>query len=160
MVHVPVMFLSELCEFPLAPCLAEKKKLMTARVSMLLKLRVAWRAFFQPLWQEKTRKSPHEQTPLSKDTIDSVLRQREVGRSKDLSALRFALVKSRANFLGIKFSCCTFHHQEIVDGTVRSFTRICIPWWCKQRNSWLVDANRLRATERELTTLSHKQVGK
>ena len=35
-----------------------------------------------------TRKdnSAHEQTPLSKDTIDSVLRHREVGRAKDLSA--------------------------------------------------------------------------
>jgi hypothetical protein len=28
----------------------------------------------------------HEQTPLSSDTIDSVLRHREVGRAKDLSA--------------------------------------------------------------------------
>ena len=113
--------------------------------------------FFKPLWQEKTRNSAHEQTPLSKDTINSVLRQWEVGRSKDLSALPCTLVKNRANFLGITFSCCTFHHQELVDCTVRSFARICIPWWCKQRNSWLVDASRLRPTERELTILSHKQ---
>jgi len=28
----------------------------------------------------------HEQTPLSNETIDSVLRHREVGRAKDLSA--------------------------------------------------------------------------
>jgi len=28
----------------------------------------------------------HEQTPLSNDTIDFVLRHREVGRAKDLSA--------------------------------------------------------------------------
>jgi len=27
MVHIPLMFLSEWHEFPLAPCLAEKKKL-------------------------------------------------------------------------------------------------------------------------------------
>ena len=27
MVHVPLMFLSEWCEFPSAPCLAGKKKL-------------------------------------------------------------------------------------------------------------------------------------
>jgi hypothetical protein len=32
--------------------------------------------------------SAHEQTPLSNDTIDSVLRHREVGRAKDLSASR------------------------------------------------------------------------
>jgi len=31
------MFLSEWCEFPSASCLAGKKNLMTARVSMLLK---------------------------------------------------------------------------------------------------------------------------
>ena len=36
---VPLMFLSEWREFPSAPCLARKKKLMTARVSMLLKSR-------------------------------------------------------------------------------------------------------------------------
>ena len=37
MVHVPLMFVSEWREFPSAPCLAGKKNLMTARVSMLLK---------------------------------------------------------------------------------------------------------------------------
>ena len=35
--------------------------------------------------KEKTCNSAHEQTPLSNDTIDSVLRQREEGRAKDLS---------------------------------------------------------------------------
>ena len=38
--HVPLMFLSEWREFPLAPCLA-KKNLITARVSMLSKLRAS-----------------------------------------------------------------------------------------------------------------------
>ena len=41
MVHVPLMFLSEWREFPSAPCLAEKKTLMAARVSMLLKSRAS-----------------------------------------------------------------------------------------------------------------------
>jgi len=61
MVHVPVTFLSEWCEFPSAP-------------DMLLSASV-------------TRKdnSAHEQTPLSSDTIDSVLRHQEVGRANDLS---------------------------------------------------------------------------
>jgi hypothetical protein len=36
--------------------------------------------------QEKTCNSEHEHTPLSKDTIDSVLGHREVCRAKDLSA--------------------------------------------------------------------------
>ena len=39
-VHVSLMFLSEWCEFPSAPCLAGKKNL-TARVSMLLKSRAS-----------------------------------------------------------------------------------------------------------------------
>ena len=45
------MFLSEWREFPSAPCLAEKKNLMTARVSMLLKSRASltcFRACFIP----------------------------------------------------------------------------------------------------------------
>jgi len=37
MVHVPLMFLSEWLEVPSAPCLAGGKKVMTARVSVLLK---------------------------------------------------------------------------------------------------------------------------
>jgi len=41
MVHVPLMFLSEWSEFLSAPCLAEKKNLMTARVSILLKSRAS-----------------------------------------------------------------------------------------------------------------------
>jgi len=50
MVHVPLMFFfSEWREFPSAPCLAEKKNSMTARVSILLKSRIAWHASFQPL---------------------------------------------------------------------------------------------------------------
>jgi len=35
MVHVPLMFLAEWREFPLVPCLAGKKNLMTACVSLL-----------------------------------------------------------------------------------------------------------------------------
>ena len=45
------MFLSEWREFPSAPCLAEKRNLMTARVSMLLKPRASltcFRACFLP----------------------------------------------------------------------------------------------------------------
>ena len=37
------------------------------------------------LCNKKTCNSAHEQTPLSNDTINSVLRIREVGRAKDLS---------------------------------------------------------------------------
>ena len=40
------MFLSEWCEFPSAPCLAGKKKFMTARVLMLLKSRASLTCFW------------------------------------------------------------------------------------------------------------------
>jgi len=87
MAHVPLMFLSEWCEFPSAPCLAGKKKtLMTARVSMLLKSRVSPDMLHFSLCNKKTCYSAHEQTPLSNDTIVPVPRHREVGRAKDLSA--------------------------------------------------------------------------
>jgi len=46
------MFLSEWREFPSAPCLAEKKKNLTARVSMLLKSRaslICFQACFPPV---------------------------------------------------------------------------------------------------------------
>jgi hypothetical protein len=41
MVHVPIMFLSECREFPSAPCLAEKKCVVIARVCVLLKSRAS-----------------------------------------------------------------------------------------------------------------------
>ena len=91
----PLMFLSEWREFPSAPCLAgEGGNLITARVSMLLKSLASPDMFPFSLCKKKrlaveytkTCNSAHEQTPLSNDTIDSVLRHREVGRAKDLSA--------------------------------------------------------------------------
>ena len=87
MVHIPLMFLSEWREFPLEPCLAEKKNLMTARVSMLLKSRASPDMLpFSLCNKKRLFNSTHEQTPLSNDTIDSILRHREVGRAEDLSA--------------------------------------------------------------------------
>ena len=63
-----------------------KLNLMTARVSMLLKSHASPDMLpFSLCNKKKTCNSAHEQTPLSKDTIDSVLRHWEVGRAKDLS---------------------------------------------------------------------------
>ena len=62
--------------------------------------RVAWHAPFEPLQQEKTCNSAHEQAPLSNDTIDSVVWHREVGRAKDLSAA--------PRIYGIFFQRCCF----------------------------------------------------
>ena len=56
-----LMFLSEWREFPSAPCLAGKKKLMTSRVSMLLKSRASltcFRACFLFLFWLRTYQHP------------------------------------------------------------------------------------------------------
>jgi hypothetical protein len=53
---------------------------------MLLKSRFSWHPSFYTLKQEKTCNSAHQHNSLSKDTIDSFLHHREVGRAKDLSA--------------------------------------------------------------------------
>ena len=67
--------------------LCRKKKLVySSRLDVAEIARVAWHNSFQPLWQEKTRNSAHERSPLSNGTVDSVLRHRELGQSKDLSA--------------------------------------------------------------------------
>jgi len=81
MVHVPLMFLSEWREFPSVPCLAGKKNLMTARVSMLFKSRASPDMLPFSLRNKKRLAIRHmNRPPLSNDTIDSVLRHREVGR--------------------------------------------------------------------------------
>jgi len=68
--------------FGALPC--RKKNLMTANVSML---RIAWHCFLSASVTRKTCNLAHEQTPLSSDTINSVLRHREVGRAKDLTSI-------------------------------------------------------------------------
>ena len=77
MVHVPLMFVSEWREFPSAPCLAKKLD-DSSRLDVVEVVRVAF------LSASVTRKHLQFGTrtdPLSNDTIDSVLRHREVGRA-------------------------------------------------------------------------------
>ena len=60
---------------------------MTARVSMLLKSRASPDILpFSLCNKKKTCNSSLQLAPLSNDTIDSVSRHREVGRTKNLSA--------------------------------------------------------------------------
>ena len=50
----PLMFLSEWCEYSLAPCLAGKKKLDNSlRLDVVEMARVAWHASFQSLYKKK-----------------------------------------------------------------------------------------------------------
>ena len=84
MVHVPLMFLSEWPELPSAPYLTVGD--LTARVSMLLKSRASPYMLPFSLCNKKTLAVRHTNRPLFPTTLDSVLRHREVGRAKDLSA--------------------------------------------------------------------------
>jgi hypothetical protein len=66
--------------------LQEKKIDDSLRLDVVEITRVTWLVSFQPLEQEKASNSAHEQTTLSNDTIDSILRHQEVGGTKDLTA--------------------------------------------------------------------------
>jgi len=63
------MFLSEWREFPSAPCLAEKKNLMTARVSMLLKSRTSPDMLPFSLCDKKRLAIQHMNRPLFPTTL-------------------------------------------------------------------------------------------
>jgi hypothetical protein len=67
-----------------------------------------------------------------------------------------ATIKNTIDFGWIRSSGCSLHHQEIVDGIARSVARISIPWWCKQKNSSMMEASRQRAAKRKLKIMSHK----
>ena len=69
MVHVPLMFLSEWREFPLAPCLAGKWNLMTARVSILLKSHASPDMLLFSLCKEKRLAVRHMNRPLFPTTL-------------------------------------------------------------------------------------------
>jgi len=65
--------MSEWRQFPSAPCLAGKKNLMTARVWTLLKSRASPDMLPFSLCNKKRLAIRHVNTPLSNDTIDSVV---------------------------------------------------------------------------------------
>jgi hypothetical protein len=115
MVHIHLKFLSEWRELPSAPCLAGKKIDESSRLGVVEISRIARRASFRPLLQEDTCNSGHEQTSLSNDTIDSVLRHREAVRAKDLLApphryMDFLLQRERTSFALIQDSSRSSPH--------------------------------------------------
>jgi len=97
MVHVPLMFLSEWREFPSAPCLAEKKNLMTARVSMLLKSRTSPDMLPFSLSNKKRLAIRHMNRPLYPTTLS--LPSYDIGRAKDLSAPIVVICSKTVNTL-------------------------------------------------------------
>ena len=86
MVHIPLTFLSGWREFPSAPCLAKKNTLWQLASPCCWNRARCLTCF---LWDSVTRKdnSAHEHTPLSNDTIDSILRHREIDRTKDVISI-------------------------------------------------------------------------
>jgi len=74
-------------EFPSAPSLAGKKTLWQLASPCCWNHALRLKCFLSvSAPRKKSCNSAHEQTSLSKDTVDSVLRQREVFGAKDLSA--------------------------------------------------------------------------
>ena len=69
MEHFPLMLLSDCLEFPSAPCLAGKKYLMTARVSMLLKSRASRDMLPFSLCSKKRLAIRHMNRPLFPTTL-------------------------------------------------------------------------------------------
>ena len=104
--HIPLMFLSEWREFPSASCLAGN--LMKTRVSMLLKSRASHDTFPFSLCNKKRLEIRHEQISLSNDNIESVLRHREVGWTKDLTALPPNVLSfyECVDFMSVKMNWC------------------------------------------------------
>jgi len=80
------MFLSEWHEFPLAPCLAGKKILMTARVSMLLKSHASPDMLPFSLCNKKRLTIQHMNRPFFPMTL--LIPSYDIGKyvAKDLSA--------------------------------------------------------------------------
>jgi hypothetical protein len=85
-VHVPLMFLSEWRGFLPKPCLRGKNPENSSSLDFVEITPIAKYASFQHLLQRKTCNSALEHTHVNNDTIDSVLRLREIGRANDISA--------------------------------------------------------------------------
>ena len=109
--------------FSALPC--RKKKLMAAHVSMLLKSRTSPDMLPFSFVTRKYLQFGTWKPPLSNDTIDSVLRLREVGRAKDLSA-RLVI-------------CCSLCQEKVgsprplnslllVNGTITIFYGLIVIW--------------------------------
>ena len=100
MVHVPLIFLSEWREFPSAPCLAGKKNLMAARVSMLLKSRVSPDMLPCSLCKKKTLAIRHMSRPVFPTALS--IPSYDIGNQVGLRTYQNPLVMLCAVFI-----CCS-----------------------------------------------------
>jgi hypothetical protein len=67
-----------------------------------------------------------------------------------------AAIKNSIDFEWIRCIGCSLHHKQIVNGIVSGFTRICIPWWCKQANRLKSETVRQRTTKRKMQILAYQ----
>ena len=93
MVHVPLMFLSEWREFPQATCVAGKKNLMTARVSMLLKSRPSPDMFPFSLCNKKRLAIRRMNRPLFPTTLSTP--SSDIGKQVGLRSYQHPLIHRR-----------------------------------------------------------------
>jgi hypothetical protein len=69
-----------------------------------------------------------------------------------------AAIKNSIDFEWIRCTCCSLHHQRIVNCIVTGLIRIYIPWWCKQANRLKNETVRQRTTKRKMHILAHQKV--
>jgi hypothetical protein len=77
----------------------------------------------------------------------------EVAHTDSVEEKITAKIKKTVDFGWIQSDCCSLHHQQIVDGIVRSVTRISIPCWCKRTNRSLIESSRKWAIRRKMNIL-------
>ena len=107
MVHIPLMLLSEWREFPSAPCLAGKKNLMTAGVSMLLKSRASPGMLPFSLCNKKRLAIRHMNRPLFPTTLS--IPSYVIGKQVGLRTYQQPLVQMGLSLSTMKqkeTSCC------------------------------------------------------
>ena len=116
MVHVPLIFLSEWREFPSAPCLAGKKKSLTARVSMLLKKHASPDMLPFSLCNNKRLAIRHMNRPLFPTTLS--IPSYDIGKYVGLRTYQHPLVLHALFYITRSY---TWHLQNVAGST--SFLR-------------------------------------
>jgi hypothetical protein len=115
------------------PGLQEEKLDDSLRLSVEIAY-VTWHASFQPPLQEKSCNSAHEQTPLSNDTINSVLWHWEVGWAKELSACLIVKCSGYWQLSKALSSTSNLKYRNLVFGCSISCTLrviVVLTWVCE-----------------------------
>ena len=131
MVQVPLMLLSDWREFPSKPCLARKKNLMTARVSMLLKSRASPDTFPFSLCNKKRLAIRHMNRPPFPKTLS--IPSYDTGKYVGLRTYQHTLVQQ-----GVIENAVI----KIIRG-VQKLAAVFLYWSLKSRNSTQRDTSQI-----------------